>query len=57
MRLRAHKRILEAIRRSDAPAARQAMRRHVNMVADIGLLRWAAIQHDGPDGSPSDKTA
>ena len=48
--LRAHVRILEAIRRGDAPAARQAMRRHVNMVADIGLLRWAAAQPDGDDG-------
>lgn len=48
--LRAHLRILEAIRRGDAPAARQAMRRHVNMVADIGLLRWAAVQPDGDDG-------
>ena len=51
--LRAHRRILEAIRRGDAPGARQAMRRHVNMVADIGLLRWAAVQPDGEDpGSP-----
>jgi GntR family transcriptional regulator, transcriptional repressor for pyruvate dehydrogenase complex len=48
--LRAHLRILEAIRRGDAPAARQAMRRHVNMVADIGLLRWAAVQPDS-DGA------
>jgi len=45
--LRAHHRILEAIRRGDAPGARQAMRRHVNMVADIGLLRWSAAQQDG----------
>lgn len=44
--LRAHRRILEAIRRRDGPAARQAMRRHVKMVADIGLLRWSA----GPAG-------
>jgi len=47
--LRAHHRILEAIRRGDAPGARQAMRRHVKMVADIGLLRWAAAQQDGED--------
>jgi DNA-binding FadR family transcriptional regulator len=40
--LRAHHQILEAIRRGDAPGARQAMRRHVKMVADTGLLRWAA---------------
>jgi DNA-binding FadR family transcriptional regulator len=40
---------LEAIRRGDAPGARQAMRRHVNMVADIGLLRWSAAQRDGED--------
>jgi GntR family transcriptional repressor for pyruvate dehydrogenase complex len=42
--LKAHRRILEAIRRGDVPGARQAMRRHVNMVADIGLLRWSAVQ-------------
>ncbi len=50
--LRAHRRILEAIRRGDAPGARQAMRRHVIMVADIGLLRWAAVQLDA-DGAES----
>jgi GntR family transcriptional repressor for pyruvate dehydrogenase complex len=44
--LRAHRRILEAIRRGDAAGARQAMRHHVNMVADIGLLRWAAVERD-----------
>jgi GntR family transcriptional repressor for pyruvate dehydrogenase complex len=48
--LRAHLRILEAIRRGDPAAARQAMRRHVNMVADIGLLRWGAVHPDG-DGA------
>jgi GntR family transcriptional regulator, transcriptional repressor for pyruvate dehydrogenase complex len=47
--LRAHHQILEAIRRRDVPGARQAMRRHVNMVADIGLLRWSAAQRDGKD--------
>jgi GntR family transcriptional regulator, transcriptional repressor for pyruvate dehydrogenase complex len=47
--LRAHRRILEAIRRGDVPGARQAMRRHVKMVADIGLLRWSAAQQDGED--------
>ena len=45
--LRAHRQILDAIQRGDVPGARQAMRRHVNMVADIGLLRWAAVQPDG----------
>jgi GntR family transcriptional repressor for pyruvate dehydrogenase complex len=55
--LRAHVRILEAIRRGDAAAARQAMRRHVNMVADIGLLRWAAVQRDSADGSAPTKSA
>ena len=40
--LHAHQRILEAIRNGDAAGARQAMRRHVKMVADIGLLRWSA---------------
>jgi GntR family transcriptional repressor for pyruvate dehydrogenase complex len=48
--LRAHRRILEAIRRGDVPGARRAMRRHVDMVADIGLLRWAAIQ-PGAEGA------
>jgi GntR family transcriptional regulator, transcriptional repressor for pyruvate dehydrogenase complex len=47
--LQAHHRILEAIRRGDAAGARQAMRRHVKMVADIGLLRWSAAQQDGKD--------
>jgi GntR family transcriptional regulator, transcriptional repressor for pyruvate dehydrogenase complex len=47
--LRAHHQILEAIRRQDVTGARQAMRRHVNMVADIGLLRWSAAQRDGKD--------
>jgi GntR family transcriptional repressor for pyruvate dehydrogenase complex len=47
--LQAHHRILEAIRRRDAAGARQAMRRHVKMVADIGLLRWSAAQQDGED--------
>jgi GntR family transcriptional repressor for pyruvate dehydrogenase complex len=44
--LNAHRRILEAIRRSDVSGARQAMRRHVKMVADIGLLRWSAIERE-----------
>src|SRR5216684_2534634 len=48
--LKAHRRILEAIRRGDVPGARQAMRRHVNMVADIGLLRWSAVER-GEDGA------
>ncbi len=48
--LKAHRRILEAIRRGDAPGARQAMRRHVNMVADIGLLRWA-VDRDGEEAN------
>jgi GntR family transcriptional repressor for pyruvate dehydrogenase complex len=48
--LRAHHQILEAIRRGDGPGARQAMRRHVKMVADIGLLRWSAAQQDGEGG-------
>jgi GntR family transcriptional repressor for pyruvate dehydrogenase complex len=42
--LHAHQRILEAIQRGDPPGARQAMRRHVKMVADIGLLRWSAAE-------------
>jgi len=47
--LSAHRRILEAIRRGDAPGARQAMRRHVNMVVDIGLLRWSAVERGAQD--------
>jgi GntR family transcriptional repressor for pyruvate dehydrogenase complex len=45
--LRAHRQILGAIRHRDAAGARQAMRRHVKMVADIGLLRWSAGELDG----------
>jgi len=45
--LHAHQRILEAIQRADGPGAGRAMRRHVKMVADIGLLRWSAA---GPPG-------
>ena len=47
--LKAHQRILEAIQRGDVSGARQAMRRHVNMVADIGLLRWSTAQQNGED--------
>jgi GntR family transcriptional regulator, transcriptional repressor for pyruvate dehydrogenase complex len=45
--LRAHRRILEAIQRGDGPGAQQAMRRHVRMVADIGLLRWSTLHARG----------
>ncbi|HZZ53223.1 MAG TPA: FadR/GntR family transcriptional regulator [Trebonia sp.] len=45
--LGAHRRILEAIQRGDEAAARNAMRRHVKMVADVGLLRWSAVDR-GP---------
>jgi GntR family transcriptional repressor for pyruvate dehydrogenase complex len=54
--LRAHRQILAAIRREDVPGARQAMRRHLKMVADIGLLRWSAVQPadgDARDAAPS----
>lgn len=44
--LRAHRRILEAIRRGDGPGTRRAMRRHVNTVADVGLLWWSAAEPD-----------
>jgi len=51
--LDAHRRILEAIQRGDGPAARQAMRRHVRMVADVGLLRWSAVERgQGAAGNP-----
>jgi GntR family transcriptional repressor for pyruvate dehydrogenase complex len=43
--LAAHRRILDAIQRRDEAAARRAMRRHVKMVADVGLLRWSAVDH------------
>lgn len=45
--LRAHRQILDAIERGDAAGARRAMRRHVNMVANVGLLRWEAAHPDG----------
>jgi GntR family transcriptional repressor for pyruvate dehydrogenase complex len=47
--LRAHRQILDAIERGDEAGARRAMRRHVNMVADVGLLRWAAVHPDGDE--------
>jgi GntR family transcriptional regulator, transcriptional repressor for pyruvate dehydrogenase complex len=40
--LAAHKRIADAIRLEDPSAARRAMRRHLEVVADVGLLRWEA---------------
>jgi GntR family transcriptional repressor for pyruvate dehydrogenase complex len=45
--LAAHRRILDAIQSGEEAAARNAMRRHVKMVADVGLLRWSAIDR-GP---------
>ena len=47
--LQAHRRILEAVQRGDAGRARQAMRRHLAVVADVGLLRWSAVE-PGEDG-------
>ena len=47
--LRAHRQILDAIEQGDEAGARRAMRRHVNMVADVGLLRWAAVHPDGDE--------
>jgi GntR family transcriptional repressor for pyruvate dehydrogenase complex len=38
--LAAHQRIAEAIRSGDPRAAEAAMRRHLRVVADVGLLRW-----------------
>lgn len=38
--LAAHRRIAEAIKKQDPVAARRAMRRHLEVVADVGLLRW-----------------
>lgn len=39
--LNAHRRIAEAIERGDPKAAETAMRRHLEVVADVGLLRWS----------------
>ena len=39
--LASHRRIAEAIAAGDESKARQAMQRHVKMVADVGLLRWS----------------
>lgn len=36
----AHQRIADAIRSGDPRAAETAMRRHLRVVADVGLLRW-----------------
>ena len=47
-RLPSERDLAEALRVSRA-SVRQAMRRHVNMVADIGLLRWSAAQQNGED--------
>lgn len=35
-----HRRIAEAIRRQDSPAAERAMRKHLRVVANTKLLRW-----------------
>jgi GntR family transcriptional repressor for pyruvate dehydrogenase complex len=40
--LASHRRIAEAIEAGDEPRARLAMRRHLALVADVGLLRWSA---------------
>lgn len=55
--LNAHRRIADAIRRGDVAAARQAMRRHLKMVADIGLLRWSATEPGDRDGSAGQERA
>lgn len=39
--LASHRRIADAIAAGDESKARLAMRRHVQMVADVGLLRWS----------------
>ena len=51
--LAAHRRIAEAIRRQDAAAARRAMRRHLQVVADVGLLRWTASDSTDLPGPPA----
>jgi GntR family transcriptional repressor for pyruvate dehydrogenase complex len=45
--LASHRRIVAAIESGDALRARQAMRRHLGMVANVGLLRWSAKQREG----------
>lgn len=54
-----HRRIADAIRRQDPRGAEIAMRRHLKVVADIRLLRWApsgldALEIDGGSAEPVD---
>lgn len=44
--LAAHRRIAEAIRRGDPAGAAAAMRRHLETVANVGLLRWGRTQQE-----------
>lgn len=51
--LAAHRRILAAIRAGDSKQAERAMRRHLQQVADVRLLRWQpAGDGSGPGAGP-----
>lgn len=47
--LQAHERIREAIEQGEPKRAEAAMRRHLKIVSDVGLLRWSrSTQSDAP---------
>ncbi len=48
-----HRRIAEAIRREDPRGAESAMRRHLEVVSDIRLLRWIPGELDESPDSPN----
>lgn len=50
--LAAHRRIAEAIRNGDPLVAEQAMREHLKVVADVGLLRWRLRDPEGSETAP-----
>lgn len=49
--LAAHRRIADAIRRQDVRGAQNAMRQHLRVVADVGVLRWQ------PEGRGGESTS
>lgn len=56
--LNAHVKILGAIEHVEPRRAEAAMRRHVHVVSDIGLLRWSRpVEHAGPAPAPTDVPA
>lgn len=50
--LSAHRRILAAIRAADPKQAERAMRRHLQQVADVRLLRWQPMAEGAASGNP-----